>query len=405
MKCLYILRRDLRYKDNTTLNEIITNHNINEILTIFNFDPIQIEQTKNKYFNHNTVQFMIESLLDLKIRPKFTYNNIITTLDNIYKLWPFDILGFNKDYTSFSIKRDLEIKLWAENKGIIFISKDDVLLYEYNYIRNKSNNVYQKFTPFYNEAVKEIHTKNIRSPINKEKEIIKLIQKCFNNITTLNNLFLKDEELHNFYVKNDNLAFHGGYTNFKKLKFKNIAKYDEMRDYPEHETTNLSAYLKFGIVSIRKIYYKFINYPDFIRQLFWREFYYNLGLFSIDHKYDKINWINNKTDFNKWKNGQTGYEIIDAGMNELNISGHMHNRVRMIVASYLVKNLKIDWRKGEKYFAQKLIDYDPIQNNRNWCYIASVTPESQPIFRVFNPERQLLKFDKDKKYINKWLNN
>jgi deoxyribodipyrimidine photo-lyase len=423
MKCLFIFRRDFRYKDNTTLNELLkSEYNIKEILPIFNFDPIQIDNKMNKYYNSNSVQFMIEALLNLSPQPLFCYNNILTTLDIIYKEWPFDVLGFNKDYTPFSINRDKKIEQWTLNKNIRFVSFDDVLLMPYNLIKNKTGGIYQKFTPYYNEASKDKYKKYIPPFSNKAMQITELINNCsfykktINSIASSknnksssnkspNNLFLDpNNDLDKFYDYNPNLAFHGNKK--PKISLDLIKNYKKTRDFPSLETTNLAAYFKFGIISVRKIYYKYNNYPEFIRQLFWREFYYNLGLYIQTN--DSIYWTydaNTKKNFNLWKNGKTGHDIIDAGMNQLNISGTMHNRLRMIVASYLCKNLKIDWHKGEKYFASKLIDYDPIQNNRNWCYIASITPESQPKFRIFNPDRQEAKFDKDRIYIKYWLNN
>ena len=399
MKALFIFRKDFRYIDNTCLNVLAEDNNINEILPIFNFDPKQIEEKNNKYFNNNAVEFMCESLLSLEPKPFFTNDYIINTINNLYKKWNFDIIGFNKDYTPFSIKRDNEIKNWCENNNVKLITTDDILLMPYNIIKNTTKEKYQKFTPFYKKCLE--NKKYIIKFKDNSKKIIDKIN--LNKLKKIDFDFLNDESIHKFYVKNLNITIF--YKDaYKKMDYKHIKEYKTIRDYPEIATSNLSTYLKFGIISIREIYNNFIKYPDFIRQLYWREFYYNLGLYTEENK---IKWREDNNEskklFKHWKNGTTGYPIIDAGMRELNISGNMHNRIRMIVASFLVKDLHIDWRKGEKYFAKKLIDYDPIINNRNWCYIASITPESQPYFRVFNPIRQQIKFDKNCIYILKWM--
>lgn len=389
---LFIFHRDLRYEDNITLNKLIDNENIDKIIPIFNFDPIQILPENNKYFSHNCVQFMCESLIDMDPMPILTYDKLLNSIKNIYNKHKFSYIGFNKDYTVFSIKRDNEIKKWAEDNDIICISEDDALLVT-DKILNKTGNIYQKFTPYYKELLKK------KPKINKP--IIKTLDKLY-IINNLNDLTKSD--IKKFYIHNDKIAHEGGRTK-GKLQLKGAEKivpdYKNTRDYMKYETTGLSAYIKYGCLSIREIYYKFIKYQDFIRQLYWRDFYYNLGLY-LENNYEGAG-KNNKSEFNKWKNGETGIEMVDAGMRQLNTTGIMHNRLRMICASYLTKDLKIDWRKGEKYFATKLVDYDPIQNNRNWCYIASITPESQPKFRKFNPERQMLKYDKDKVYINRWV--
>ncbi|MBZ0167786.1 MAG: DNA photolyase family protein, partial [Candidatus Omnitrophica bacterium] len=216
---------------------------------------------------------------------------------------------------------------------------------------------------------------------------------------------------------NAHIAQSGGRKSGLKIlkglsRYKN---YDDERDIPAVDgTTNLSAHNKFGTVSVREVYHGMRNVlgqtHTLIKQLYWRDFFVHVGyhhpevLGSAFHeKYNKIPWRDSRQDFQAWCDGRTGFPIVDAGMRELNTTGFMHNRVRMITASLLVKDLQIDWRWGEKYFAQKLIDYDPLVNNGNWQWVASTGCDVQPYFRVFNPWRQQERFDPDAKYIKHWI--
>lgn len=192
---------------------------------------------------------------------------------------------------------------------------------------------------------------------------------------------------------------------------KNFKEYDNTRDFPTKNTTNLSAYLKFNVLSIREVYWHFKNNlpkdSKLINQLYWRDFYMivmcNNNVINKNMNGYKIKWTKNKKLFNLWKNGQTGFPIVDAGMRQLNKTGYMHNRVRMIVGSFLVKILHIDWQEGEQYFATKLVDYDPSNNNGGWQWVAGTGTDSQPYFRYLNPWSQTEKFDKECKYIKMYV--
>ena len=201
---------------------------------------------------------------------------------------------------------------------------------------------------------------------------------------------------------------------------KKFENYKEDRDFPYlDKTTKLSKYLKFGTISPREAYYKILDEIGFekgeplLRQLYWRDFFIQIGFHfpkvmrgeNFNSNYDKVDWIYNYDDsnFKKWQEGKTGFPIIDAGMRELNETGYMHNRVRMIVSSFLTKDLHIHWTLGEKYFAKKLIDYDPLVNNSSWQWAASTGCDAQPYFRIFNPKLQQEKFDKECSYIKKWV--
>ena len=223
------------------------------------------------------------------------------------------------------------------------------------------------------------------------------------------------KDIEKYYNINKKNNVNGGRKEALKI-LKNInsfSNYEKTRDVLSKNTTHLSAYLKFGCISIREVYHvvknKFGINDDIIKQLLWRDFYYHVGNEytiwgkSMKEKYNKIKWLYNKKHFNKWKNAMTGFPIVDAAMRQLNETGFMHNRGRLIVASFLIKNLQIDWLWGEKYFATQLIDYDPLVNNGNWQWVAGTGTDSQPYFRIFNPWSQSEKHDKDCIYIKKWI--
>jgi len=277
------------------------------------------------------------------------------------------------------------------------VAKDKILL--------SGGRFYQKFTPYYKTASSY--------PINSPEP------NTFKNYLPKSEVF-KGEfsfgEIDKFYVKNPDLEVHGGRTEALKVlndmkKFKN---YQQIRDFPALSTTKLSAHNKFGCVSIREVYHtakqEFGQSCTFIQQLFWRDFYYNVVFYfphvfgkPMKEKYNNIEFENDPIHLEKWKSGNTGCPIVDAAMRHLNKKGYMPNRLRMVVANFLIKDLLVDWKLGEKYFAQKLVDYDPSQNNGGWQWAAGCGTDSQPYFRVFNPKLQSEKFDQDCKYILTWI--
>jgi deoxyribodipyrimidine photo-lyase len=270
-------------------------------------------------------------------------------------------------------------------------------------ILNGSGQPYQKFTPFYNTALK----KKVETPSGLRKIHFSSITKHLQHIIKL------DDALKRFTKINPDILVNGGRVNaIKQMKQAaiNIKNYGKTRDELSHHTSELSAYIKFGSISIREVYKTFRTNSDFIRQLYWRDFYMsilysfpNVLNHSLKPKYDKIKWNNNDTWFKKWCNGNTGFPVVDAAMRQLNITGYMVNRGRLIVASFLVKTLLISWKKGAKYFSQHLTDYDPASNQLNWQWVASSGPDSQPFFRIFNPWLQAENFDEDCIYIKTWV--
>ena len=287
--------------------------------------------------------------------------------------------------------------------GISVEYGEDYYLHPPGTIVNGSGNPYQKFSPFYNASIR----KKVDSPTSLRKIHFSSTSKHLQNSITL------DDAMKRFTKINPNILVHGGRGNAisqMRQAAKNIKNYPRTHNDLSHSTSELSAYIKFGCVSIREVYKTFRTKHDFIRQLFWRDFYANI-LYSFPYvlgsnlkqKYNKIKWHHNERWFKKWCQGETGFPIVDAGMRQLNATGYMHNRARLIVASFLVKTLLISWEEGEKYFASKLTDYDPASNNGNWGWISGGGADSQPYFRIFNPWSQSEEHDPDCIYIKTWI--
>ena len=402
MKTLFIFRRDLRIHDNTTLNLVKNKYPKSEILPIFIFNKKQINENENKYYSKNAAQFLFESLDELNFMNYYYTDNEIAILDELYKKYKFDVISYNKDYTPYAKKRDGEINLWANNKKIEIIASEDYTLHNIGEITKDDKKPYLKFTPFYKKSI-----------LKKPRSLFS--NKTFNFIKDDKSLLLSSL---NFIRPKPNkfILVNGGRKNaliiLQQLKNGKFNNYDTERDYPYlDKTTKLSAYIKFGCISIREIYYTLPLTHGIIRELYWHDFYaiityyfpYVLNGEAFIKKYKNIKWNYNDELFEKWKNGLTGFPLIDAAMRQLKICGWMHNRCRMVVASFLTKNLFINWSKGEEYFAKSLVDYDPSSNNGGWQWCASTGTDSQPYFRIFSPTLQMKRFDSNCDYIKKWI--
>jgi len=404
---LFIFRRDFRIIDNIGLN--LANAKCKRIYPVFIFTPEQVGSS-NKFKSDNAVQFMIESLQDLssQIRKQggellcfYGHNqNIVSILINALEI---DFVCFNADYTPYAIQRELGIIHLCDSKKIAFDFGHDYYLHPPGTIVSGAGTPYQKFTPFYEASLR----KKVDPPSSSRKIRFASTSKQLPNKISLVNA------LKNFTTINTNILVHGGRMEaIKQMKIaaKNISHYSKTHNDLSKSTSQLSAYIKFGCVSIREVYKAFRTKNDFIRQLFWRDFYANI-LYSFPHvlgkamkpKYNKIKWHHNNNWFKKWCKGETGFPVVDAAMNQLNQTGYMHNRARLIVSSFLVKTLLISWEEGEKYFAQHLTDYDPASNNGNWQWVAGSGADSQPYFRIFNPWRQTEEYDPDCEYIKEWI--
>lgn len=404
---LHIFRRDLRVPDNTALMNALAMSE--HVIPCFIFDKRQIEQ--NEYKSDNCVQFMLQSLQDLhnqlqkrKGKLYYFYGTAEEIVAQFCEQKTIQAVFLNRDYTPFSRSRDNKIKEICEKHKVDFHCFADALLHEPEEIHKPNREPYTVYTHFYNKA----NIESVAPPKKNNRTNYYQDKIAFENHDIMEKLLQKN---------NPNLLLKGGREEALNLlrkipKFKN---YEEMRNFPAVDgTTKLSAHNKFGTLSIRELYHTILNHfssgHTLIKELYWRDFFTHIAYHfprvfdqAFQKKYAKIKWSANEKHFRAWCEGKTGFPIVDAGMRELNATGYMHNRVRMITASFLVKDLQIDWRWGEKYFAQKLVDYDPAVNNGNWQWAASTGCDAQPYFRIFNPWLQQKKFDADCVYIKKWI--
>lgn len=406
---LFIFRRDLRLNDNTALRKALENSN--QVIACFIFDSAQVTE-KNKYRSMNAMQFMVESLKDLGEQLKAkggklylfsgTTSDIVESLITEHKI---EAVYVNQDYTPFSVKRDEQIKKICIHHHIEFISCHDALLTEPYTVLTGGGVPYSMFTPFFRNA-SHIPV----DPVQPLARTAVFYTKAIKGAQTT--------AIYKEIVPHDNphIWVHGGRENAKKIirNLHHFVHYKKERDIPALSTTDLSAHNKFGTISIRELYHAIADQLGkdhlLIQQLYWRDFFTHIAYHSpfvfgapFKEKYANIRWNEDKEMFKRWCTGTTGFPIVDAGMRQLNATGYMHNRVRMIVGSFLVKDLLINWQWGERYFAQQLIDYDPAVNNGNWQWVASTGCDSQPYFRIFNPWLQQKKFDPDCKYIKEWV--
>lgn len=412
---IFLFHRDLRLTDNIGFLETydLTKQNI---YLVFIFTPEQVG-SKNKYKSDNAVEFMLDSLDELsgEISQKggklhVFYGNTVSLLEQLVKQWHIDLVAFNRDYTPYATQRDEEISQMCIRRNVLCKTFVDYYLFEPGEIVNSQGNPFRIFTSFYNAVIHR--AKEIKTP-NSARKNIHVVSSSSPSLISL-----KDIREKILPKENPNILVHGGrVAAIKCLKkaLQNLGKYGKTRDYMILETSRLSAYLKFGCLSIREVFHAFVKKfglkSDIIRELIWRDFFAHLLFFypkeSIGHSYDpkyrQIPWKHNVGAFQKWCKGFTGVPIVDAGMRELNTTGYMHNRARMIVANFLTKTLLIDWRWGEQYFAKHLTDYDIASNNGNWQAIAGGGAYQTAYFRVMNPWIQSVKFDPDAEYIKKWI--
>lgn len=406
-KSLFIFRRDLRLEDNNGLRAALEVSDT--VIPCFIFTPEQITE-ENTYKSIHAIQFMIESLKDLahSLEKKgaslsLFHGTPAIIIEQLIQSSSIDAVFVNRDYTPYSQARDRQINAVCANRNIAFITTPDALLVEPEDGLTAQGTPYQIFTPFF----KKNRTKLVPQPLYHRHDHYATID----SVAQLPPSFLDTLVPHP-----TKLRTHGGRSVALKLlsKLSEFAHYQSTHDLVAHYTTGLSAHNKFGTVSIRELYYALIEAVGrdhgLVRQLYWRDFFTHVAWFNphvfgraFQEKFDGIGWSKNKNDFERWCAGMTGFPIVDAGMRELNATGYMHNRARLIVGSFLTKDLHISWQWGEKYFAQQLEDYDPCVNNGNWQWVASTGCDAQPYFRIFNPWLQQKKFDPDALYIKKWV--
>lgn len=412
---LFIFRRDFRLIDNTNLTKAINyciDHNC-LLLPIFIFTKTQL--INNKYFSQKCFDFMIESLEELKNdldNLYFFYGDEIIIIKKLMKVADICNIFFNIDLTKYAQERDKKIYDILENNVKLNekeISRDYTLLPIHTVV-NKAGDPFSKFTPFYEECKrvlkKQIKEKQIKEKQTKLSKKLKFYRKPINFAISLD--FIKKK--FNYMEKSNIIGGRSHALNIIK-NIKNYKNYDVTHNILSIKTTELSPHLKFGNISVRETFYAIVKSFDInhelIRQLIWREFFYNVGYSSINKK-EKIRkrkekWMKNKNELHKLFTGQTGFPIIDASTRQLLETGHMHNRGRLLFASFLTKLMRTDWRIGELFFAVNLVDYDPIINNQNWQWIAGTGVDARQAYIVFNPWFQSKKYDKNAEFIKRWI--
>ena len=391
---IFWFRRDLRLDDNVGLNSALSSGN--PVLGIFIFDEDIIENLPN---DDARISFIYQKLEEINKRLNTVNSSLlvikgkpINVFNNLIKEYEIENLYSNLDYEPYAIDRDKKISdLLKKNKIHHFQYKDQVIFGPTEILKENSL-PYTVFTAYKNKWLSKFKQESISTEIFLD----------FSNFFKIKNNFPLLSEMG--FLK----------SNIKVVDFnlESIRNYSNQRDYPFlNAGTSLSVHLRFGTISIRHVINSIPNNETtFLSELIWREFFMQI-LFHFPYvvnsnfkkKYDEIQWKNDKKDFQNWCDGKTGYPIVDAGMQELKITGYMHNRARMIVAGFLCKHLLIDWRWGERYFSLKLLDYELSSNNGNWQWAAGTGCDSAPYFRIFNPITQQNRFDKDFIYIKRWI--
>ncbi|WP_411273438.1 cryptochrome/photolyase family protein [Daejeonella sp.] len=392
-------RRDLRLNDNTAFYHALQSPY--PVLPIFIFDPEILNKLADK--SDKRIYFIYNTLQDLDTRCKEQGSSFYVIFDKVedaFKklLQEFEVkeIFLNHDYEPYAIYRDQGIKKMFEAQGITFHTFKDQVIFERSEITKADGSPYTVFTPYSNKW-RQLFLGGKIEEFPSEKFLSKMLQSKRYDFPSIADIGFREIDL-DFMPLNINES--------------TISSYQETRNIPAIPgTSQASPYLRFGTLSIRHLVMLAYKWnATWLNELIWREFFMMI-LFHFPHvidrsfkrKYDNIPWRNNDKEFELWCKGETGYPIVDAGMRQLNETGWMHNRVRMIVAGFLTKHLLIDWRWGEAYFAQKLLDYELSSNNGNWQWAAGSGCDSAPYFRIFNPTSQTKKFDPKLIYIKTWI--
>ncbi len=392
---VFWFRRDLRLQDNAGLYNALKENN--NVVPIFIFDTQILDKLEDKNdlrvnFIHQSLTTIQHQLIEWGSSLLVLHGNPIELFQNIQPKAVYT----NHDYEPYALRRDSQVKEILEKKGVAFRTFKDQVIFEKSEVVKDDGLPYTIFTP-YSRKWKAALTEQAYHSFASEKWHSHFKQVSPQPMPTLSDIGFQETAF----------AFPE-----RMVKQSIIEKYDQLRNFPAIAgTTKLSVHLRFGTVSIRKLVQIALKKNEtWLNELIWRDFYHmilwhfpRVETKAFKPAYDKIEWRNNEKEFAAWCEGRTGYPIVDAGMRELNQTGFMHNRVRMIVASFLTKHLLIDWRWGEAYFAKKLLDFDLAANNGGWQWAASSGCDAAPYFRVFSPQLQTEKFDPDLKYIKHWV--
>ena len=396
---LFWFRRDLRLVDNHGLSQALQSGN--PVLPIFIFDrnildELEVKADARLQFIFDTLEQLNHELAAYGSGLKTYFGTPEEVFRELVKTYLIELVIANRDYEPYAIQRDKSIHALLSDHGILFKGYKDQVIMDRRDVMKADGEPYTVFTP-YSRKWKELFRQEMIDPYPVIFSADKLVQMPRQTVMPLAALGFKP--VHQ--------EFPG-----KKVEEELIRDYQDTRNFPGiHGTSRLSVHLRFGTISIRYLVGKaFAWSATYLNELIWREFYMMI-LYHFPHvvnnsfrpQYDHIPWLNREDEFDAWCQGRTGYPIVDAGMHELNETGFMHNRVRMITASFLTKHLLIDWRWGEAYFAQKLLDYELASNNGGWQWAAGSGVDAAPYFRIFNPALQTQKFDPHNSYLDQWV--
>jgi deoxyribodipyrimidine photo-lyase len=395
---VFWFRRDLRLEDNTGLFYALQQEK--DVLPIFIFDRNILDKLEERA--DARVVFIHSELLSIKSQLEKKGGSLLLKYGRPEKVFSeltneYDIQSVytNRDYEPYARERDQGVEKLLKKKGVLFLTFKDQVIFEPGEVLNNAGECYKVFTPFSRVWIEKF----------EQRKAQELGTPAWKNL--MPSKPLPEITLEEMGFKKSHIPIPP-----KTAKKSLIGDYDKTRNFPAKKgTTRLGIHLRFGTISVRKLAQAASKFNEtFLNQLIWREFYMTILAYYprvVDHafkpEYDRIPWNNDEKDFQAWCEGKTGFPIVDAGMRELNETGYMHNRVRMITASFLTKFLLVDWRWGEAYFAQKLLDYDLAANNGSWQWAAGTGTDAQPYFRIFNPDSQTEKFDPDQEYIKRWI--
>ncbi len=394
---IFWFRRDLRLEDNAALYEALKGDHPVQPIFIFDrsiLDELQDPADARVHFIHQELERLAGEIERRGGNLDIRYGTPVEIWQQLLQDYDVAQLYANRDYEPYARTRDKEIYEMLEAQGIPFISKKDHVIYEKNEVLKDNGDPYIVYTPYSRRWKERYQQEGIPN--------------------------FGSESISNWHpgashrISLEDMGFQTSHITFpgREVDLGVVKNYHNTRNTPSKPgTTRLSVHLRFGTISIRSLVRETANVNGkYLNELIWRDFYSailwhfpHVASGNFNKKYDGVQWRNNEQEFDKWCRGETGYPIVDAGMRELNATGYMHNRVRMIVASFLTKHLLIDWRWGEAYFAEKLLDFDLASNNGGWQWAAGTGVDAAPYFRIFNPYTQTDKFDPHKLYIKKWV--
>lgn len=395
---IFWFRRDLRLEDNVGLYHALSSEL--PVLPIFIFDTDILNKLPKDdarvTFIHECISRMNDQLAASQKTIAQYHGNPIDIFETLASKYIINTVYTNHDYEPYAIQRDTAIEAFLKSKSVAFKTFKDQVIFEKNDIVKKDGTPYVVYTPYMKQWKANFSRDMVAS---------------YDSLALINNVF-NDDALPSLSLADIGFESSDQKIQDYKLSTDLIEHYEATRNFPALDSTSkLGPHLRFGTVSVRAMVKKATQTKNeiFWQELIWREFFMQI-LWHFPHtthksfkpKYDRIEWRNNETEFKAWCEGKTGYPLVDAAMRQLNETGFMHNRVRMLVGSFLCKHLLIDWRWGEAYFAEKLHDYEMASNVGNWQWVAGCGVDAAPYFRIFNPTSQIQKFDKDLAYIKRW---